>query len=550
MEYLRLLPPFLVLASALYSRRVILSLAIGLASASLIARGFAPLDSVHYLLFSLGDTLDLPNLSRGILSPSSNWTLFIFITTLGVIIALLQRSGAVDAFTRLIEGRVSRQKDVERVSLMLSFLFFIDDYFSSLSIGKLMVPLTDRFRIARAKLAFLIDSMCAPLAILCPFSSWVGVVIGFLVNNGVSNDPEKNPALLMAPFWVFINTIPFIFYSFLIMGTSWYIVSRGIRFGSMKTFEEHADATGDTKGNSVPAVSTANPNGRVSDFFAVWFLLVTSLLGSLLYFGGFFMLGGDNGFVEALQQTQMTLALFSCSLIALPVSLLYFVARKSISIKEIALIFREGFSMMKSALVILVIAWSMGEILREDLKVGEFISNGLLSGVSQSFFPMAVFITALISAFATGSSWGTAALLFPMVLPALLAGAHEAPFYSLEAIPHFLPTIGALLSGCVAGDHISPISDTTIMTSVSTDMPHINHVETQIIYAVPPIVSTLFGYMLLIFLPESLPLPIKALAAMAGSFSLLVVILESCHAFARACRGTLVEAAPSGSEIK
>lgn len=534
MNGLSLLPPIIVLVLALATRRVVFSLIIGLFTASLIAMQFNPLAALQHTVNSISHTLDLPQILQGSFPHDSNWTIFAFIISLGIIITMLQESGATQAFTVLIEKKVKKREDVEKMSLSLSTLFFIDDYFSTLSIGQLMYPITDRYRIARAKLAFLIDSMASPLAVLCPFSSWVGVIIGFLANNGITDDLAKNPSIIAAPFWVFISLIPFIFYSFIIMAASWYIVGRKISFGLMKKREQYALKTGDTQGNKEEASkSPQNKKGSANfkDFFVVWFTLVTALLGSLLYHGGWVVFGGDRSMMEAFHHTEITQALLSCSWLSLSISSLYFLIRGILTPACLPTTILHGSRLMQSALMILIIAWSMGDILRNDLLIGDYIAANLLNHVSPKIFPFAVFFTALFTSFATGSSWGTAALLFPMIIPTLIAYSDGQEMLFLKDVPFFLPTIGALLSGAVAGDHISPTSDTTIMTSVSTNMPHIDHVKTQLCYALPCIAGTSFGYLLFGLLPYSLPVLARGLIALLTGFLVVVVLLESLNKF-------------------
>lgn len=482
-----LFPPIIVLMVALISRNVFISLLVGLFSASYIATGFDFVSSILLFFRSLINTLDLQNIISGTMPPSDSYlTLFTFIICLGIVIVALQKSGATYAFGAFIRKYVNDKRDVERISLVLSTLFFIDDYFSSLSVGSIMHPITDRFKIARAKLAFLIDAMAAPLAILCPFSTWVGVIIGFLQSSRISTS-----AISGTPFWIFIQLIPYLFYSFIIMFSAWYIVSRRISYGSMAEHETYSQLTGDCRGNKVINTCNKHGNAGVFDFSIVWLFLVTSLIVSMLYFGDFF--NSKASFISALQNTNINMALLGSGITSVILSILYLLFRRVIKFSEIFPLIIDGSKLMKSAIFILILAWSLGSILRADLHIGEFIAGNVISNINNTYLPLTIFLIASSIAFATGSSWGTAALLFPMVMPALSS--------SSESITILLPSLGALLSGCVAGDHISPISDTTIMTSTSTNMPHIEHVRTQIIYALPCIFSTAIAFLLVTIVP-------------------------------------------------
>ena len=532
-----LIPPILVLLCALKTRKVIFSLIVGLLSASFIAQDYQVVEGLKFAVMSVSNTLDIPALLSGKLPPSdSYWTLFAFITALGITIVLLQKTGAAQAFSQLIERKVKKKKDIESMSLLLSCLFFIDDYFSSLSIGTLMHPITDRYRITRAKLAFLIDSMAAPLAILCPFSTWVGVVIGFLQSNGINEEVGKNTVIIASPFWVFVQIIPFVFYSFIIMAGSWLIVRKEISFGSMRQFEEYTLKTGDSLGNpkneTVSEVKLTKTAG-VRDFFVIWVTLISSLFGSMLYYGKWASFGGERSFMQALQNTEITMALLTAGFIAVSISSLYFLLRGVLHLKMMPQILNEGSQLMRSAILILILAWSMGSILREDLQVGHYIAGNVLNHVSPAFLPFTVFLVGALIAFATGSSWGTSALLFPMIIPTIviLSVGDQAPV-PLEQVPLFLPTIGALLSGCVAGDHISPISDTTIMTSLSTDMRHIDHVKTQLNYALPCIACTGFAFALFGIFAEY-PLWIQTLISIMSGIAAVITLLFTLNALGK-----------------
>lgn len=526
MNSLCLLPPILVLVVALRTKNVLLSLGIGLGAAVLIASHFC-IEEVSRIAFStLDNTLDIFQIGkRGFPSLSSNWSIFAFIFSVGIITAFLSNSGATQAFAALIEKKVKTKKGVEQVSILLSFLFFIDDYFSSLSIGSLMHPITDRYQIARAKLAFLIDSMAAPLAILCPFSTWIGVVIGFLNNNGVSSDLSTQPLIYSSPFSAFVQLIPFIFYSFIMILSSWFIVSRRISFGTMKEHELKA-----LEIKPIPKTyqkALQKKEGGLFDFFALWLGLVTSLIGSMLYCGSWSFFGGNRDFLEAMQNSCITTALLFASISSLSFAFSLLLFRNIFPLRAFPKLILEGIQSMKSAIFILILAWSMGSILRHELQIGEFISSHLLSFVSPSFFPLSVFLVALSIAFATGSSWGTAALLFPMVVPVTVSFSQSMSPATIEATPIFLPAIGALLSGCVAGDHISPISDTTLMTSLSTRMKHLDHVRTQFDYAFPCIGGTTLAFALYGFISE-LPVLTTSLLCLTGgllfSFGSLVIL--------------------------
>lgn len=529
---LSIIPPLLVLLFAVLTRRVLLSLAIGLLSAAYIASDFTLLPSVKMVVQALLKTLNYTGFLNGDYA-GGNTGLFLFIIAMGTVIILLIRSGATQAFTQTIHEYLTSRKDVEKSSLIISMLFFIDDYFSSLSVGTLMQPITDKFRVARAKLAFLIDSMACPITILCPFSSWVGVIIGFLTNSGIGSNLSDNPIILGSPFYLFLEIIPFIFYSFLIMGTSWYIVLRQIKFGAMGKHEKEAIKYGKLGGNKNSKRKNLLVSGsaNVADFFVIWGILILTLVSTLLFHGNWRGFGGSQNLLQALQNTDVARALFSGSWVIIIICPLYLFLRQHIKGREIATLPIEGTTLMWSALIILLIAWSMGDILREDLQIGHYLAENILNQVTYKILPFAIFIAALAGAFATGSSWGTAALLFPMVIPPIAAQYGATGIPTPHDLPLFFPAIGALLSGCVAGDHISPISDTTIMTATSTDMPHLEHVRTQFTYAFPVILGTAGAFLLFPYLPITLPQYLRLTLTLITSATFIIVYIEIRHKF-------------------
>ncbi len=527
MNVFPILPPLIVLITAILTRRVLLSLSLGLFSSAFIACNFQLVPTFEKILMALLNTLNYQGFVSGNVT-GGNTGLFAFIIAMGVVIIVLVRSGATLAFTKKIQSRLKTRKDVEKTSLVLSTIFFIDDYFSSLSMGTLMQPLTDTFKISRAKLAFLIDSMACPVAILCPFSSWVGVIVGFLSNSGIHQNLEEGTIIQGSPFYTFLELLPFIFYSFLIMGAAWYIVIRDIKFGKMAAFEHKAITKGQLGGNINSARSSLSSSSQatIHDFFIIWGFLILSLVFSLLYYGDWSGLGGANNLLKALQYTDVNKALFMCSCAIAFACPLYLLHQKHLQKKQLYTLPQEGVTLMKGALMILLIAWSMGDILREDLGIGQYIATQILNHVSYETLPLAVFITATMIAFATGSSWGTAALLFPMIIPTIAAQYQGLGTPSIEDLTLFFPTIGALLSGCVAGDHISPISDTTIMTATSTDMPHLDHVRTQFGYAFPVIIGTGFGFLLFPYIMLEAPLYLRAFGSIAVSYVFVVTYIE------------------------
>lgn len=525
-----LLPPALILFCALTTRKVIPSLLVGLLSASFMAKEFDVIEAIQYVFITVGDVLDVHSLVQARLSPDSNWKLFTFIVSLSVIIVMLQKSGAVNAFTSFLSRRVRCAHQAQKASLLMPFFFFIDDYFSSFSVGKIMLPLTDKYKVSRAKLAFIVDSMAAPLTVLCPVSSWVGVVIGFLANSGVGTTRTPSSTLMVSPLSVFLSMMPFLFYSFMIIAAAWFLVGRKISYGYMGVHDRKArESPLETQKNQAQSPILHRKKATLVDFFVIWFLTIFSLIFAFLYHGQWALLGGHHSFVTALSETEVAPALFMSGCFAPLATSLYFLKRGIFKIQWLPRLFYEGFQLMSGALLILVISWSVGGIIRDDLMIGPYLAQTIMGSFSLSWLPLTIFVVAFLTSFATGSSWGTAALFFPIVIAMMVDGCQSSCPVTLEALPFLVPALGALMSGCLAGDHISPISDTTIMTAISTEMSHVEHVKTQFTYAMPCIFFTGLAYAGIGILPASLSVPLRVSVALGLSFLCLALFYTFSH---------------------
>jgi tetracycline resistance efflux pump len=506
-----LLPPLVVLIVGFLTRRVLLSLLSGIITAALVSSHFDLVDAAVLIFTRLWKNFELYNL----ISFSSFWqsrNLFIcmFLLFLGCIISLVNFSGGAYAYGTFMQKRLKNSKNTQTASLALSLILFVDDYFSSLTVGNVMTPLTDRFRIPRAKLAFLVDSMAAPLAILCPFSSWFAAIIGFLTENGISLDKGDSTLIFGSTFEIYLKTIPFIFYSIIIIICSFYIVRRNISFGSMKQHEDIAQETGNLFGGdleyqqrletSKKEVKSHLENTSMADFFVPIGAFIICIIFGMVFSGGYNPMQGEVSFFTALQNSSVSISLFTGGGAALVFVTLYFFARRKITLYSSALLFWDSAKMMFQTMLILMFAWTLGEILRNDLSIGNYLASLIGDNVHISLLPALFFIISLMIAFATGTSWGTAAVMLPIAIPTIISLFKLPIPAQMEQMQILYPVLGGIFSGCIAGDHLSPISDTTIMSSISTKMPHIDHVQTQMGYALPLVAVTIIGFVVSGFL--------------------------------------------------
>lgn len=506
--WLILLPPIIALFLSVITRKVRFSLIIGIVSAAFIAKDFSMYEAMKASFSRLLETSSLRAFGSWEQFWSSyNLLIFIFLLILGMIIALINKTGATSAYSNFIRKRIKSARGAESASLLLSSLLIVDDYLSCLTTGVVMRPLTDRLRIPRVKLAFLVDSMAASLCVLSPVSSWFAAIIAPLRGAGVTDTTLHSTVVTTDTFWVFVNTIPFIFYSFVIVFSTWLVVLRRISFGLMKRHEEIARETGNIHGGGAEHSSSSRrlesvevADGSIFDFVLPLIVLMSSVFGSLLYSGGYRLFGGNNSLIQAFQASEISVSLFIGGLATLVVSIGYFFVRKRIRVHMIPSIFSQGVGLIFPSITILVLAWTLGGFLQNDLNIGQFLAQNLIGSFDVRLVPFIFFITSLVISVTTGSAWGTIAIMFPIGVPMIIALYGFSGVVSAVQIPLLFPMLGAIISGAIAGDHISPISDTTIMSSASAGVTHMDHVRSQITYSIPIVIAVGIAFLLSGFL--------------------------------------------------
>lgn len=480
-----------------------LSLFAGIFLAAILASNFHPIASINTVVVTLWKNLELQTFfSSEHFWQSGNIFICIFLLVLGVFITMLQVSGGAYAYSIFARRKVHSRKSAESASLILSSGLFVDDYLSCLTTGAVMYPLTDTQKIPRVKLAFLVDSMSGSLAILCPFSSWVAAIVGFLGENGISETISKHTLIVANPFTTFLNIIPFLFYSFILIASMWFIVRARVSFGMMKKYEDIAKETGNLFGGHRHAAEKDkkiehNPaHTTLLEFFFPILVLLCCVLGGILHSGHWWLLGGHNSLLNSFRDASAASGLFVGGNLTLIICTVFFILRKRITLKQMPSVYWDGIKLMWSAAAVLILAWTFGDLLRNQLHTGEYLANLMLNSVNITALPTIIFFAGCLIAFTIGSAWGTAAMMFPIVIPLVLSMIHAPAQPHLAQIPILFPILGALLSGCVAGNHISPIADTTIMSSLSTHTKLKDHVHTQIQYALPGIIITGFAFCL------------------------------------------------------
>ncbi len=448
--FLALLPPLIAIVLALITKEVYMSLFIGILSGSLLYTMFHPVQTVTKTF----DTI----ISK--LADGWNVGIIIFLVILGIMVSLINKAGGSAAYGEWAAKKIKGRKGASLATFALGAMIFVDDYFNCLTVGSVMRPVTDESKISRAKLAYLIDATAAPICIIAPISSWAAAV--------TSVAPEGEGLSL------FIRSIPYNFYALLTIVMIIVISLMGFDYGPMKKHELNA-LKGDlfTTGkeeNEAETAPVSTKKGRVLDLILPVIVLIVSCVIGMVYTGGFFD-GVD--FITAFSDCDASVGLVLGSFIALAFTFIYYLVTRRLTFKELTASFTEGFKAMVPAIMILTFAWTLSGItmdLGAKVFVAEFVRINA-SGLTW-LLPAIVFVIAIGLAFSTGTSWGTFGILLPIVC-AVFPGGGELMIIS----------ISACLAGAVCGDHCSPISDTTIMASAGAQCNHINHVSTQLPYA-------------------------------------------------------------------
>lgn len=500
--WLVLLPPVIVLTLALVTKNVIISLLSGIFAACLIATNCHGGDTLILMLKQIYQQTDIPNL----LSLNGEYGHLYtagFLIVLGILIQLMTHSGGMHAYTTAISKVIHKARSVQLTSLGISSTFFLDDYFNTYTAGAIMRPLFDKFSIPRAKLAFLLNSMSGPLCLLVPASSWVAFILGQFASNGLSADAQGNPLILADPFSVYIQMIPYLFYPILIIFSAWFIVYRPLSFGTMRSFEKTATETGNLFGGKTPLhqqepeiKSLATHTGSLSLFFIPLGTFLVGVPLTALRAAGWSPFGSDVHWYQAFQSAKViNIALFHASVLALVAMLAYLILKRIFPLRRYGNIVISGINLVKSSLILLLLTWTFGEILQSELHTGNYVAALVMSYVPLFIIPCALFVVSTLVSAGTGSSWGTVSIMLPICIPTLALLTGHTPALTHE-IPLLLPSIGAILSGIVAGSHISPISDATIVASNSVQCYHIDHVQTQASYSLPALIATALGFLL------------------------------------------------------
>jgi len=497
-----ILPAIIAIVLALITKEVYSSLFIGIVTGGLLYANFNFEGTLNHVV---GDGFITS------LADSYNVGILLFLVLLGTLVAMMNKAGGSAAFGRWASTHIKSRVGAQLATIALGVLIFVDDYFNCLTVGSVMRPVADAKKISRAKLAYLIDATAAPVCIIAPISSWAAAVSGFA--------PEGVSGLAL-----FIQAIPYNFYALLTIIMMVTIAVLKFDFGPMKLHEKNAEEKGDlftTLEETAKAADeqTENKKGKVIDLIIPVVILIICCIIGMIYSGGFF--SGEN-FIDAFSNCDASVGLALGSIVAIILVAIYFIVFRHGTVKftELMGCLPEGFKAMVPAILILTCAWTlkgMTDSLGAKVFIAEFVNNNAQAFVS--FLPAIIFLIAIGLSFSTGTSWGTFGILIPIVLAVFEPGSAMA-------------TIGmsACMAGAVCGDHCSPISDTTIMASAGAQCNHVNHVNTQLPYAMTVAAVSFVSYIIAGFIPNAfIALPI-AIVLMLGTLFVLKAVLGKKNA--------------------
>ena len=449
-----LIPPVVAIILALITKEVYSSLFIGIVFGALLYADWNPIKALVHVI-------ELITAEIG-----ANGGIIIFLVTIGIIVAMMQVTGCSSAYGNWASRKIKNKTGALISTTFMGLAFFIDDYFNCLTTGNVMRPVTDKFKVSRARLAYNIDCTAAPICIIAPISSWAAAVSSYI--------PEESG---LNGFTIFVQAIPYNYYALLTIVMLFTLALLKFDFGPMKKYEDMAEINGDIYGGTGDLYAHAevpveNPKGKVIDMFVPIISLIISCVVGLLYTGGFFE---GATIIEAFSNTDAFMALAIGGTIALFVTIIYYFLRRIITMKEFTEAIPNGTTLMVPAMLILTFSWALSTVCRTSLGATEYVQVAMETATfNMNFLPVILYVLATFISFATGTAWGTFGILIPITVA----------IFGYEMTPLALVSISACLAGSVTGDHCSPISETAIMSSTAARVDFMMHVITQLPYAI------------------------------------------------------------------
>ena len=498
-----IIPPVLTIALAFITKDVIVSLFLGIVSGCLIVAGGNPATAL----------MNVSDLLAGSLADGWNIRIFLFCGLLGALVGMLSKTGAAQAFGVWMSKKLKSGTASQFATFIFGLIVFIDDYFNSLTVGTVMRPINDKNRVARAKLAYILDSTAAPVCILAPVSSWVVTVMSIVRN------AEGFDKLGISDFEFFIRAVPYNLYALTTLLMVLVLIFFKRDFGPMKRSETFAKETGVLWNEKVYGVISGDlrdenvTRAKPADMLVPILLLIVFAVAFFPIVSWINAVDGESitnlaqaassmSLRDAFNNTDSSYALFYAIIFTLLFTYIYYLVRRLMNLKEASEAVRDGIKSMVPALIILTMAWSIGTVIRSSpadggLGLGRYLSETVVgSGFPLWIIPGIVFVLSALIAFATGTSWGTFGIMIPLVMPIAVGLVGDAGLTGGAALNAVFICVSAVLGGAVFGDHASPISDTTILSSTGAACPHLEHVATQLPYALFVAACSLAGFII------------------------------------------------------
>lgn len=498
--FLSVLPPIIAIAFAMVTRDVLLSLFAGVTFGVLTLTNFNPFATLIEIFEIICNVLG---------DAEWNVRVILIVILLGALIGVLQKSGGSVAFAEWLATKVKSRRGTQIACWLMGLVIFFDDYFSCLTRGAVMRPVCDRFKVSREKLSYILDSTAAPICIMAPISSWVAYVTSIIASGFAIEGITENPIK------IFLHTIPYNFYAWLAIVMVILIVFTKLEYGPMARAEKRAITTGETFDKSGPGASgddfkdmICSDKGKVVDMMLPILIMFITSLFFMLYTGGFFE--GGISVAEAFYDTDSASSLIYGIFLSVLIGVVFYKIRGTVSITDSIEAMVVGMKSMFFVVVFMTLAWSIGSVC-EELDTAGYLVSLLGDSISASLIPVIVFVFACFTAFSTGSSWGTFAIMTPIVISLSVATGSNMEL-----------SIAAVLAGGVFGDHCSPLADTTILSSAGAGVVHMDHVRTQLPYAATAGISAIFGFLTAGFIGN----PVIPLIISFGVFVVLIYFLN------------------------
>ncbi len=465
--WISILPPIIAIVLAIITKEVIFSLTAGVFSGAII----------YSIAVHLNPIVGPVSVTFDIIAEKADLNIIIFCFLLGALVFIINASGGANAYGRWASKVIKTKRSSMLITGFLGCLIFLDDYFNCLTVGTVMKPVTDRHNVSRAKLAYIIDSTAAPICIIAPISSWAAAVGNYLKTTGAFESDFK----------AFISAIPYNFYAILSLIMVFFVATTSFDFGPMARFERESQ---NKAMSSEPETVTGTVlRGRVFDMIIPILVLIITAITGMLYNGGYWSGVPElHSITAALGNSSAAKALVWGSFAGLLSCMLLYIPRNIMTFKEFMNNITLGMQKMVPSACILLLAWAIGGICRDLLSTPEFVRSFFVSsGIPGLLLPVIVFVLAAFLSFATGTSWGTFGILIPIIIPVAQSVCPEL----------LMASLGATLAGSIFGDHCSPISDTTILSSAGADVNHLDHVSSQMVYSLTVAFTCIIGYLII-----------------------------------------------------